>query len=191
MQELAASIADRVDFGTCIAEPLPWDPDVQVSECDLMVEYIGESTCPFPLEPGKEPVLETLEEHVDGLDTALMCPLPRIPAPLPCQESLSSGLYLATEPGWYYCEEQREDFREACNESGEFAGHDEDGDGLADCDDPQCQMCEVCGGDGIGCASRCRHAMFATQGAGPYLRGRMVRLYCYPPQWENDPPSCQ
>jgi hypothetical protein len=89
-ENVAELIATRL-AGSCFPEQLPWDADQQVSSCQLFVEYYGALVCPIPTDPGADPIL---------VGTDLWCPLPRIPAPLACDEVDANGF----GTGWFYCE---------------------------------------------------------------------------------------
>ena len=53
-----------------------------------------------------------------------------------------------------------ENFNEACDPSQDNL--DNDGDGLFNCDDPDCLVCTVCGGTGVGCAKTCKYVVQLT-----------------------------
>jgi hypothetical protein len=99
-EDVAELIATRLE-GSCFPEQLPWDADQQVSSCHLFVQYSGAIACPVPTDPAADPILE---------GTELWCPLPRIPAPLACDEVEASGF----GAGWYYCENTVTDDDDPC-----------------------------------------------------------------------------
>jgi hypothetical protein len=141
-----ASYPHPIDFGT--------------QTCQLLVEYWDLEECPF--DPAFDPIVEVEFDADDQPHDILWCPLPRLEAPANCAEAELAFPPDSTEVGWYFCEDSRENYPDACNPSGEWAGIDEDGDGQTDCDDEECQPCPNCGGNGDGCAESCKYGFHAT-----------------------------
>jgi len=118
--------------------------------------------------------------------TRLFCPLPRLAAPKNCEEL--TGGNAPTEFGWYYCEnlaELAENFDEACDD-----GLDNDGDTHADCDDSECQDCQVCGGTGVNCAKTCKYVVQLTDQAKQVVQGQSISVQCMQ-QFSFEDPNCQ
>ncbi len=184
MSEIGSLIASRLQ-GTCYPKPLDWDNEEERAKCHVVVEYVDEDECGFELDDGDEPY-ETVEEIGDQSHTVLYCPLPRLSAPLDCTaaEEVIDNLD-ADRIGWYYCEDNRENFEQACDPDGKWAGLDEDEDGLVDCQDPQCWRCNACKGeDGVDpsnapeCVSSCKFKVELTQKAKHVTKNHKISVQC-------------
>lgn len=97
--EIAEMIATRL-AGDCFPEQLPWDEATQTSPCQLFATFTDVPACPFPTDPGAFPIQEAYTDESDAPHIRWHCPLPRLAAPLDCDQVPDDidGL------GWYYCE---------------------------------------------------------------------------------------
>jgi hypothetical protein len=183
MEDIAQLIAENL-AGTCYPKPLDWDPARKKAKCDVVVQYDDVEDCPFDIAEGKE-VIE--EEWVDGEDvehTRIFCPLPQLEAERDC--STDQDVDLADDFGWYYCENMSaENFNEACDDS-----LDNDGDGLMNCDDPDCKVCTICDGSGVGCAKTCKYVVQLTESAKLAVQGQGISVQCLQ-QFSFSDPNCQ
>jgi hypothetical protein len=177
-----------------MSKPLPWRASDRKATCNLEVVYYNQSSCPFELAPGQEPSVE-VRTDTDGVETSLLhCPLPALSEPIDCAEADALAENSCQTPGWFYCENNAENFEEACDPEGPWAGLDEDGDGRVDCDDPDCWRCNSCkdveGADPQEATSRCEAAckfnVRLTDAASKLTQGRRVRLDCAYPTSGND-----
>ncbi|MBW2277493.1 MAG: hypothetical protein JRF63_08380 [Deltaproteobacteria bacterium] len=98
-EEIATMIVSRLE-GSCFPEQLPWDSATQKSTCQLFVEYVDTVVCPIPTDEDATPVFDSFVDASDTSHTRLHCPLPRLAAPLDCDQ-VPDGL---DGLGWYYCE---------------------------------------------------------------------------------------
>ncbi|MBW2532887.1 MAG: hypothetical protein JRI55_15450, partial [Deltaproteobacteria bacterium] len=188
MSDIAALIADQFK-GTCYPKPLQWDPATRQARCDVVVEYLDTAQCPFDLDDGRQPSSVSFED-ADGLEhERLLCPLPRLSAPLDCAAADAALAGASDEIGWYYCEDNSESFETACDPDGDWAGLDEDGDGLTDCEDPYCAGCQACDPTSTGCGHACRYSVRLTDGAEQLTLGRQLSLQCLQ-QFELDDDNC-
>jgi hypothetical protein len=74
---------------------------------------------------------------------SIRCILPKLPLPLDCKEAAAEFQENYSDySGWYYCENHVENTAGLCDD-----GLDDDGDGFTDCDDDECAVCDVCGGE--------------------------------------------
>jgi len=172
-----------------------------VAKCDVVVAFdypVEEPNegCPasFGLSEADQGrlITENLENN-DGKIYAVRvhCPLPKLPAPLDCSTAI--GQYGSTnEMGWFYCENQSENFDETCSDN-----YDNDGDGAKDCDDSECKACGVCGGTGVGCEDSCKYGVELTTASKNIARGKLVSVQCIQEFsfedkncQENTPKSC-
>lgn len=154
-----------------------WHPD-EAPDCVLTVEYIDSNECPFETEPGVDTVVEYWMDADSVEHSDRFCALPRLAAPLDCNEAAAEFPEDTAELGWYYCQDSAENYEQACDPYGPFAGIDEDGDGNTDCDEPDCAVCEACGGDGQGCATSCHFAIRLTVPAIEVALDSAVRVSC-------------
>ncbi len=184
MSEIASLIAKQLQ-GTCYPKSLEWDPEEKRAKCDVVVEYIDQENCAFDLAEGDESY--TAEEVIgDVTTTILYCPLPRLPASLDCAQAEQDIADLADDTiGWYYCEDNRENFEQACDPNGAWAGIDEDGDGDVDCDDQECWRCKACEGiDGINpslapdCLPSCKFKVELTAEAKRVAKNHSISVQC-------------
>jgi hypothetical protein len=183
VEDLSKLIAENL-CGSCYPKPLPYDPVAHTSICDMWIEYIDQGSCPSGLEQVAPP--ETFVDAENVQHVRLFCEVPKIPTPLECSEAVQSGACNAGV-GWYYCENLlNEDYNEACQD-----GLDNDGDGLSDCDDDECQGCAVCGGDGVDChKDYCKYDVRLTEGTKQLVWGHAVSIAC-PVQYFSDDPNCR
>ncbi len=184
MSEIANRVVKRLQ-DSCFPQQIDWDPSTQKALCDLTVEYVNLDQCPFSLEDGAVPVART--ELITGEEAKILeCPLPRLAAPLNCAEAKLDPFLNGSEAhGWYYCEDTRESFSQACDPNGPFAGTDEDGDGLTDCQDNDCWRCEVCGNEpGIDptlapdCLASCKYKIVLTPKARQTAKDHLIAIAC-------------
>ncbi|MCP4603682.1 MAG: hypothetical protein GY847_24720 [Proteobacteria bacterium] len=110
---------------------------------DMEIEYVETEECPFTLAEGAVPSTGTVSLG-DETHTALYCPIPVLEAPLDCEQAEQLYPEDTQEVGMYYCEDTREGNISACDPQGPFAGIDEDGDGLTDCEDTDCGHIPPC-----------------------------------------------
>jgi hypothetical protein len=88
--------------------------------------------------------------------------------------------------GWYYCENQKENFEETCSD-----GIDNDGDKDVDCDDDGCKDCkEACDGTGVECENSCKYGVEMTTDAKDAARGYTVTIQCLG-QFDFEDENCQ
>jgi len=155
--------------------------------CNLAAEYIDEP-CP-PSFGAVEPSIETFTDALGEPHHRFLCPIPKLPAKLSCGDNDFGAAPFADAFGWYYCENvfglETENFDQICND-----GLDNDGNGLTDCDDPACQPCEICGGNGVGCEKNCRYEVGLTVAAQWELRFRGLRMMCLR-QFSQGDPNCR
>lgn len=217
MKDIAAVIAENIGK-QCYTDRLEWTliPDAQipdkykgactagacgVAKCDVVVafdypiedENLG---CPasfgLTAEDQGRLITEKLENN-DGKVYAerVHCPLPKLPSPLDCTQAMQQ--YGSTsEMGWFYCENQKENFNETCSDK-----YDNDGDGNVDCSDSECVTCTVCGGTGVGCEESCKYGVELTTASKNIARGKLVSVQCIQEFsfedencQENTPKSC-
>jgi hypothetical protein len=184
MESVAALIAEQL-CGTCYDKPLDWDAVNKVAKCNVVAQFTVESKndpCPFDLAPGDAPTYEVTTTP-SGETIEISCPLPKLESELSCGDNAEtpSGF------GWYYCENlDREDREDACAD-----GRDDDGDGLTDCDDDECEPCAVaCGGSGDGCDGDCKYDVSITDEARAALTGVAVTVQCLQ-QFSFEDGNCQ
>jgi hypothetical protein len=181
MEEVSSLVASNLCGSGCFERPLPWDPAERHAICDVVVEYRDTAICP-PALGDPDPVVRR-ETGDDGPTTSAFCELPKLSAPLDCDEVDEDAMDQAM--GWYYCERlYNEDSTDACMDD-----LDNDGDGLTDCDDPECQACMVCGGEDS-CSGRCRYDVVITDPARPLVAQRSMSVIC-PAAAYSDDPNCQ
>jgi hypothetical protein len=192
MMDIAKLIAENL-AGTCYPKPLDWDPASKQAKCDVVVQYDfgseDEAVCPAVFE-AEEPLVEEWVDADDVTQYRVYCPLPRLTAEKECKKNdFSPGSPLMSQFGWYYCENAEdldaENFNEACND-----GLDNDNNGSADCDDPGCEPCAVCGGNGMGCAKTCKYKVELTDTAKELVRGLNISVQCLQ-QFSFTDPNCQ
>jgi hypothetical protein len=198
MSSIARIIARQI-VATCYPKQLEWsldpapNPDrVGKAKCDVVVEInrtgadLKNEDCLPDLYAGLSP--EERKSYEDRRQVivnkkggvvsskTILCPLPKLSTPRDCD--LAQGYIRGTQPddvvGWYYCEKLGENFDDVCNDN----GIDNDGDNLADCDDPDCFACEVCGGNGAGCEEGCRYGIEVTDGAKAIVTGHSLSVQC-------------
>jgi hypothetical protein len=192
MKEIAKVIAGSV-CQQCYDDKLEWVPSSKceidgektqcgVAKCDVVASFEFTPDTPAshrvcPAELGVDPGTVAVEVEKDNLGRPKLyrvsCPLPKLPSPIDCGDA--EWLHGATaELGWYYCENQEENFEETCSD-----GIDNDGDGLADCDDDGCFDCKMaCGGTGAACENSCKYGLELTSAARDAVRGRSVSVQC-------------
>jgi hypothetical protein len=183
MEDIARLIAENL-AGTCYPKPLDWDPATRRAKCDVVAEFVDAEQCPFEVADGAE----VLEEHWtdgDGVErTTIFCPLPQLAVDKQC--SADQDQALAGEFGWYYCENMTvENFDEACGDN-----LDNDGDGLLNCDDPECESCPTCGGNGVDCEKTCKYVLQLTDAAENTVHGQNLSVQCLT-QFSFEDPNCQ
>jgi hypothetical protein len=189
MNDIAKLIAAQI-AGTCYPKPLDWDPSTRRAKCDVVVQYEfdseGDAKCPSFFD-AEEPLVEERIGADDVKTYVVFCPLPRIPAEKECSANDFDSGALKNGFGWYYCENMKdENFNEACDD-----GLDNDGDGLTDCDDQDdCGPCQVCGGNGMGCANTCKYKVELTESAKGEVRGLGISVQCLQ-QFSFEDPNCQ
>ncbi len=204
MKEIAKVIAGSV-CSQCYPKRLEWQgmspaeqkaencPDCGEAKCEVVVtfaydekDYEGQ-TCPSEFKADPSAVVKEYEKDADGHLTRVLlhCPLPKLPTPVDCR--LADEMYGGTKGeetlGWYYCENQREDFDETCSD-----GIDNDGEGGIDCDDPKCAAC--CSDTQIGCESSCKFGVELTTAVQHTSRGNMISVQCLT-QFAFEDKNCQ
>jgi hypothetical protein len=170
--------------GPCYKKPLPWNPATRTADCNLVVEYEDEGEACPAIFGGVEPIVD--EEASSGGEeiTRMFCPVPKIPFARSCADQDPPS---ADEFGWYYCENlSAENFAEACND-----GVDNDGDGLTDCDDPECADCLPCpGATGNDCSQACKYIVALTEATEAAVAGRQASVQCLR-RFSNEDRNCQ
>ncbi|MDJ0762833.1 MAG: hypothetical protein QNJ97_07565 [Myxococcota bacterium] len=151
MHRFAHQVLDAFERDA-IQYQLPWDPATQTSRCTMGVEFRykidDDLGCPAALgiDPGNI-YREVLDEPSgSGKAVRVICPVPRLPAPLDCGSAQALYPSSSAKIGWVYCENLHEDNHSACSD-----GLDNDCDGATDCDDAECNACTNCGGLSVGC----------------------------------------
>jgi len=183
MEDIARLIAANL-AGTCYPKPLDWDPATRTAKCDVVAEYVDREDCPFEIAEGREALVEHWTDGDSVEHTTVFCPLPRLAADRDC--SAFDGAELADELGWYYCENMTEEnFQEACGDN-----LDNDADGLLNCADPECEPCQVCGGNGVGCEQTCKYVLQLTETAEALVMGQNLSVQCLT-QFSFEDPNCQ
>ncbi len=186
MQDVAKLAAPSLCGSCCFPKPLPWDPAARKPGCGMVAQFDDE---PCPPELGAaEPAIESWTDD-DGVGhVRSFCPVPALPAALSCGDNDFQTCPFADSLGWYYCENAEglddENFNEVCAD-----GLDNDGDGAADCDDPGCAVCPVCGGNGVGCEDTCKYVVGLTDRAKLAVLGRNLAIEC-PIRVPSDDPNC-
>ncbi len=183
MAEIARLIASQIE-GTCYEKPLDWDPSTRQAKCDVVVEYINpeDDECPGNFDDD-EPVIVKDENDDEVENTFVYCRMPKIAAPKDCAD-IDEGS-MNDKFGWYYCENLgREDFKDACED-----GSDNDNDGLVDCDDPDCQACQLCGGTEA-CTGLCKYMVQLTAPAEEESMHRSISVQCLQ-QFSFEDENCQ
>ncbi|MCP4603762.1 MAG: hypothetical protein GY847_25135 [Proteobacteria bacterium] len=179
MKEIAKIINPHFGYH-CYGKQLEWIPSETPecqgcgkNNCQVLVEITHDKDhdtgCPpsFNVNPS-----EVVREY-DGDNVSVFCPVPNLNAELDCD--LAKERYAETEEfGWYYCEDQNENFDGTCQD-----GVDNDGDNLTDCEDDGCTDCwSACGGTGVQCGASCKYGIELTQAAKDEARERMVYIEC-------------
>ena len=172
ISEIHALWAYPSPWPACADAPEPWREapaqgcdNCGETDCELLVELLGEDDQTAPACP------DALYADLDARDTdkyrqgahtyrvlasdgtivkAMACPIPELAVPRKCDEA--AAVVDQRKVGWFYCEEEGENFDDACAD-----GEDNDGDGAVDCADDECTPCPVCGGDGVECETGCRY----------------------------------
>jgi hypothetical protein len=183
MEDIAQLIAENL-AGTCYPKPLDWDPATRQAKCDVVAEYVDQDSCPFEIPAGKEVVEEKWTDGEDVEHSRIFCPLPQLAADRSCGAAQDEAL--ASEFGWYYCENMvEENFDEACSDN-----LDNDDDGLLNCEDPECKACTVCGGSGVECKKTCKYVLQLTDAAEVEVKGQNLSVQCLT-QFSFSDPNCQ
>ncbi|MCP4678268.1 MAG: hypothetical protein GY854_22690 [Deltaproteobacteria bacterium] len=194
MKDIAKVIAENIG-NQCYPKSLEWSPvkgacdGCGQAKCDVVVTFEYNANegqrCPaeFNVDPNK--VVEEYEKDKSGSVTKyfLRCPLPKLSAEIDCAQARARYPGDTKEIGWFYCEDQTEDFDEIC--------HDEiDNDGVdgADCQDPKCAEC--CTDDLVGCRTSCKYGVELTKAAKNASRGNMVSVECLT-QFSFQDENCQ
>jgi hypothetical protein len=162
--------------GECHQERIPWDSTGEVSQCDLVVDYVNPDNEECPASFGDDEPRIDHEADSDGEETThVFCKVPKLPAAQDCFEVTETQLNaIESQFGWYYCENlTSENFNEACEDD-----LDNDADGSTDCDDVECQDCEVCGGVGTSCADVCKYFVRLSDWAETGLGGLSIFIAC-------------
>jgi hypothetical protein len=78
--------------------PVEWDPSTQLARVNVTIGFHGDvgDTCPNGM--------TQCAEYIDGGAQTIFCLLPRLPAPLDCDEAIGQYPYDSTEFGWFYSE---------------------------------------------------------------------------------------
>ncbi len=203
MKDIARVIAENIG-SQCYAKKLDWVPVEKQgcdgcgeAKCDVVVTFEynpdNDKGCPSSFK-GNDPqayearvVREKIKDNTGSVTKInVHCPLPKLPAPLDdC--AAATVMYQGDEIiGWYYCENQEENFEETCGD-----GIDNDGDGTVDCDDEGCQDCQACpDGTGVECKNSCKYGVELTTAAKNEARGRMVQVQCLQ-QFSFEDENCQ
>ncbi len=184
MSEIASLIANQLQ-GTCYPKPLDWDHETQQAKCDVVAAYEGQDECGFELDDGVSPYI-AIEERGNEKIEVLYCPLPRLAAPLDCVEAEKAIAELGPDKvGWYYCEDNSENFKQACDPDGAWSGVDEDEDGKVDCEDEDCWRCEPCEGlPGVDpssapdCPRSCKFKVELTDPAKRITKNQRISVQC-------------
>jgi hypothetical protein len=165
MENIAQIIEGNL-MGHCIPDSLVWNFENKTSDCDAVFEF--EDKCP------KLNNVNWLKEKnlgavgVNGKNI-YACYLPKIKVDIKCpekgsQEESDLEYIISNETGWFYCENEGEDFVDVCKD-----GQDNDGDGEIDCDDKGCKSCPGCAIQGeedtTECPEKCKYNISFTNSA--------------------------
>lgn len=152
-----------------------------VAKCEIVAtfEYAVDSDLGCPAELGLSDadadriVREMIKDEAGrNVRVKVSCPLPKLPSPLDCNKALA--IYEnSSEIGWFYCENQGENYEEACRDN-----FDNDGDTKTDCLDDECADCLACDGTGTTCQSSCRYGVEITNAAKNIVKGREIAVQC-------------
>ncbi len=194
MKEIAKVIAENIG-SQCYPKSLEWSPIDGACEgcgqakCDVVVtfEYKTDEgqSCPGEFKADPDKVVREYEKDKNGHITNmyLHCPLPKLSAEIDCAQARARYGADTTQIGWFYCEDQNEDFDETCDDK-----IDNDRVDGADCQDPKCAEC--CTADKVGCRSSCKYGVELTKAAKNAARGNMVSVQCLT-QFTFEDENCQ
>jgi len=83
--------------------------DGESPDCVIVVEFVDVEACPFETAAGVDVITETWTEADSSEHIRRLCPLPRLEAPLDCDEATAQYPTDTTELGWYYCQDPDSD----------------------------------------------------------------------------------
>ncbi len=201
MKEIAEVIAENMQ-PQCYPKSLQWDIlDIEeqqksdcencgVAKCDAVVTFeypLGEEKdCPAEFDVPPEKQIEEKKRDLAGNPTHMLvhCPLPKLPAPIDC-DAAKEKYAQDQSVGWFYCENQNEDFDETCGDL-----TDNDRDTKTDCEDDGCADCTACGGTGIDCERSCKYGVELTEEAKAAVQGKKLSVQCLQ-QFSFENENCQ
>ncbi len=197
MSDIAKVIAQNIT-NTCYSKPLEWNmlskkeqtvakcDQCGIAKCEVIAEFDGrffkDLKCPLEFNISPDEANEPkIEMYSDGTVKSehISCLLPKLPAPLDCTEA--EAMYRdSNKVGWYYCEDNGEDFEDACNDE-----IDNDGDGNSDCEQESCKACKKCRAEcpdcelpDTPCRDSCKWGVELTPKAKPLVQGGLVKVEC-------------
>ncbi len=181
MEEVARLTSSMCSF--CYEKPLDWNAAKKTAVCDLLVEFYDREECPPRFGDSKPEKTSKLNHSDNTYQDGILCKLPKIPIDLDCRQNNFDQVN--EQFGWYYCENLgREDFKDACQD-----GEDNDNDGLVDCDDPDCQACQICGGADA-CTGTCKYIVEVTPEVEEETWGKPLLIRCIR-RFSSEDPNCQ
>ena len=197
---IAEILAKQGCINACLNRSLDWQPvgdDASPPECDG--EQCGKVDCDVVVavsrsldEPedcpeeiydslpsserdawaSKRQVIVLRDDAGDAIGNEIVCPLPELPSPKPCDRARAVWASDASM-GWYYCENSDENTFAACQD-----GMDNDGDGKVDADDADCAPCLGIGSEGH-CMIGCRHSIETTDALKQAVARYRVKVMCF------------
>ncbi len=182
MENVARLIAAPL-CGLCYEKPLEWNAAKKTAECDLLVEFYDREECPPEFGDSQPEKTSKFNYSDNTYQDGILCKLPKIPVELDCRQNNFDQVN--EQFGWYYCENiGREDFKDTCED-----GEDNDNDGLVDCDDPDCQICQICGGTDA-CTGLCKYVPEVTPEVEEETWGKPLVVRCIK-KFSSQDPNCQ
>lgn len=201
MESIAEIIAKQIS-SSCYPKKLEWtqlpadkQPTLQTgerctncgeAECDVVVQITrpidGSEDCPTVYYDhlddnernkylNKKVVEPVTAQNGQVTLKNIYCPLPKQATPRNCENARSA--VDDSVVGWYYCEETSEDFMDACKDE-----NDNDGDGMIDIGDPECEPCyEVPPGEECS-QQKCSYGVEITSAGKDASRGNFITVMC-------------
>lgn len=167
----------------CFERPLKWDAAKKTAVCDLLVEFYDREECPPKFGDSKPEKTSKLNHSDNTYQDGILCKLPKIPIELDCRQNNFDQVN--EQFGWYYCENlYHEDFKDACED-----GEDNDNDGLVDCEDPDCQVCQCCCG-AEACTGLCKYVPEVTPEVEEETWGKPIVIRCIR-NFSSKDPNCK
>jgi hypothetical protein len=213
MEQIAAIIAKQIS-SSCYAKQLNWqllpkekqpaqctEGNCGVAECDVVVEYTLEindpDKCPPELYAALSPADKAAYEakvtsvKIEGSNgqvtqKKLYCPLPKLATPKAC--ATARDIWPTdTTIGWFYCEEEGENFLSACK-----YGKDKDANGLIDeADTVGCAACYDAEEANTACDDKkCSYGVEITEAGKDVSGGNKITVQCLQ-QFTFEDQNCQ